>query len=110
MARGEHHRIHAQDRSQRNRLRVALKEVVKNACEASPVNGVVEVAAHARARPAKGKGKNGNQPLIWVAISVSDSGQGIAPEMCEKIFQPFYSTKGKRDAAGLEVVPGLVEL
>ena len=92
-----------------SRLRLALKEVVKNACEASPAKGEVRITAKTRTRQSRSKGKGA--PVIWVAISVTDSGQGIAPEMTEKIFQPFFSTKGKRDAVGLglSVALGLVQ-
>lgn len=34
-------------------------------------------------------------------IEVSDSGPGIPPEACEKIFEPFYSTKGRGEGTGL---------
>jgi signal transduction histidine kinase len=34
-------------------------------------------------------------------IEVSDSGPGIPPEACEKIFEPFFSTKGRGEGTGL---------
>lgn len=36
-----------------------------------------------------------------VQIAVSDSGPGIPPEVADKIFQPFFSTKGEMDGHGL---------
>jgi signal transduction histidine kinase len=38
-------------------------------------------------------------PLL--AISVRDTGSGIAPEILPKIFQPYFSTKGARQGTGL---------
>jgi signal transduction histidine kinase len=36
-----------------------------------------------------------------VAIEVHNSGKGIPPEVMEKIFQPFFTTKGKGKGTGL---------
>ncbi|MEK7362708.1 MAG: HAMP domain-containing sensor histidine kinase, partial [candidate division NC10 bacterium] len=36
-----------------------------------------------------------------VAIAVSDSGPGIPREHLERIFEPFFSTKGRGEGAGL---------
>lgn len=36
-----------------------------------------------------------------IKISVSDSGLGITPEVAEKIFEPFYTTKGVGKGTGL---------
>lgn len=46
-----------------------------------------------------------------VVISVADSGQGIAAELYEKIFQPFFTTKdvGEGTGLGLSVSSGLIK-
>jgi signal transduction histidine kinase len=94
------------------RLRMALKEIVKNACEASPSNGIVEISVKPYARSVRTRGKlPTNPPISWTAITVSDSGKGIPRELNEKIFQPFFSTKNKLDSTGLglSVALGLVQ-
>ncbi len=41
------------------------------------------------------------QPGDYVEISVNDTGSGIAPENIEKVFQPFFTTKGPEAGSGL---------
>ncbi len=94
------------------RLRVALKEIVKNACEASPAKGTVRISVKPHARPVRTKGRVADTPPItWTAITVADSGKGIPRDLNEKIFQPFFSTKSKLDSMGLglSVALGLIQ-
>jgi len=47
----------------------------------------------------------------YVRVEVEDTGSGIAPEIIDKIFDPFYTTKdiGKGTGLGLSTVYGIVK-
>jgi signal transduction histidine kinase len=69
-------------------LRQILVNLITNAVDAVPEDGGhirVEAAPHGGA----------------VAIAVADDGVGIAPEDAARIFEPFYTTKGRGKGTGL---------
>jgi signal transduction histidine kinase len=45
----------------------------------------------------------------YAAVSVADTGSGIAPEHLANIFRPFYTTKGNGTGLGLSLASRIVE-
>ena len=43
----------------------------------------------------------------WLSLSVTDDGPGIAPEMVERVFAPFFTSKKKQNNAGLGLTVAL---
>ena len=53
----------------------------------------------------------GKLPRLRVALSISDTGSGISPEIKAHLFEPFFTTKavGKGSGLGLATVYGIVK-
>ena len=83
-------------------LETALVNLVINARDAMPDGGTITVAAVNATLTDEGHAGE------YVAISVADTGTGIAPDVLSKIFDPFFTTKpiGKGTGLGLSQVHG----
>jgi PAS domain S-box-containing protein len=44
----------------------------------------------------------------WICLSVSDNGSGIPPEIRDRVFEPFYTTRPTGTGLGLSTVHGIV--
>ncbi|MCF4127508.1 PAS domain-containing sensor histidine kinase [Methylobacterium sp. SyP6R] len=84
--------------------RVQLQQVVVNLM----VNGIQAMAAtsgRARVLTLRSTWQDDGQ----VRVDVTDTGDGIAPEARERIFQPFYTTKADGMGMGLAICRSTVE-
>lgn len=94
-----------------------LQNLITNGIQAMPDGGVLCVAARrilnselgVMSSDSKSKIQNSKSDGDFIAISVIDSGAGIAPENMDKLFQPLFTTKAKGIGLGLVVCKNLVE-
>lgn len=93
-------------------LRQVLLNLCMNARDAMPEGGTIEISARdVEIGPAATSIQGEVEPGPYVRISVADTGTGIPPEIIQKIFTPFFTTKqaGKGTGLGLANVAGIVK-
>jgi signal transduction histidine kinase len=77
-----------------DQLRRVLSNLVLNALDAMPKGGELTVQTSRR---------DGR-----VNIEVSDTGEGLTPEECERLFTPYYTTKQHGTGLGLAIVQSVI--
>jgi signal transduction histidine kinase len=75
-------------------LHQALSNLVLNAKDAMPEGGIVTISARPRGEA--------------VELRVADTGQGLTPEECERLFTPYYTTKQHGTGLGLAIVQSVI--
>ncbi len=84
-----------------NQIYHALFNLCINAQEAMPKGGKITIRTENVEVVSDKSFTNNIKPGKYVVISVSDTGTGIKPEIQDKIFDPFFSTKAPGQATGL---------
>ena len=90
-------------------LELALMNLIINARDAMAEGGTVTVSTVNRTiAPDE---EPGLAPGDYVGLTVSDHGPGMAPDILERVLEPFFTTKptGKGTGLGLSMVYGFVE-
>jgi signal transduction histidine kinase len=81
-------------------LKQILVNLVKNAIEAMPAGGAIQIACN---------GHVNRDGRLYSELCVKDSGPGIPPDVLANLFSPVRSTKGSgHHGLGLSIVHGLV--
>ncbi len=75
-------------------LHRAIENLVLNAMDAMPSGGVLALATSSH---------DGT-----VLIEIADTGSGLTPEECERLFTPYYTTKTHGTGLGLAVVQSVI--
>jgi len=78
-----------------DQLRQVLINLIQNAADAMPEGGTITLATQIH---------DGR-----LELTVSDTGQGIPPELLPKIFDPFITTKSDGNGLGLAVVYSIIQ-
>jgi signal transduction histidine kinase len=82
-------------------LKQILVNLIKNAVEALPDGGHIEIAS---------RGHVNRERRMYAELVVSDNGPGLSPEVMANLFSKVRSTKeGQHRGLGLSIVHGLVQ-
>ena len=99
-------------RADPGQLEQVVVNLAVNARDAMPRGGTLTIQTYSVSVSEVRKLGSDILPITdYTALSVSDTGTGIAPELLPKIFEPFFTTKevGKGTGLGLSTVYGIVK-
>ena len=98
-----------------NQIKQVLINLIHNAIQAMPDGGELAVCSARERRqvpdrPMLSAADDTHAAGDWVSIQITDTGVGIAPDILERIFEPFFSTRpaGQGTGLGLSVSYGIV--
>lgn len=90
-----------------SRVRMALVELVRNACEAAKSKVVIKVSVDQGRVQGELFHATVEKPEHWLTVNVTDDGAGIPVESAERIYTPFFTTKRNQQSAGLGLTVAL---
>ena len=94
----------------KTQLMQVFANLLINAYEALNGEGAVTIAAREVTREEDGAlPLDGLHPIPTVVAEVSDNGPGVPPELADKIFSAFFTTKAQGSGLGLAIVRKIVD-
>ncbi len=87
---------------------LALSNVIRNAAEAMIESQVIDGEIYLSVSKRSGRLSNGNKEEMAV-FCVEDTGPGIAPDVVERMFNPFFTTRKTGTGLGLAIVHRIVD-
>lgn len=88
-----------------DQLVIVLGNLIRNACDAMPDGGRLTI--HGRQQSHQSGPEN--LPTDQFALSITDTGGGIDPEIMEKIMEPLFSTKTRGLGLGLALAREIIQ-
>ena len=79
------------------KIRQVLLNLILNSFQAMPLGGVITISL------------NTNIDKTHLVCSVQDTGDGIAPQIWNEIFEPFFTLKNDGTGLGLSIVKRIIE-
>jgi two-component system sensor histidine kinase DctS len=95
-------------RCDRTMVEQVLLNLARNGMQSMDGTPVVQRELLLRVAPA-GTRAGATRPQGWLEFSVADCGAGIAPEVAERLFTPFFTTKAEGMGLGLSLCRTVVE-
>ena len=93
-----------------SQLESALLNLVINARDAMPEGGRITIETANKWLDARAAKERELPPGEYISLCVTDTGTGMSPEVIERAFDPFYTTKplGQGTGLGLSMIHGFV--
>jgi nitrogen-specific signal transduction histidine kinase/CheY-like chemotaxis protein len=86
-----------------------IMNLILNARDAMPTGGAIRIETANGEFAEAGAQARGLEPGAYVMLTISDTGYGIDADSLERVFQPFFTTKGQGTGLGLSTVLSIVK-
>jgi signal transduction histidine kinase len=92
----------------RHQLCQVFTNLIINAFEAMEGRGHIDVAA-GQGQVEEEHGPQGPTHVPTIVVHITDDGPGVPPEVVDKIFNPFFTTKAQGSGLGLAIVRKIID-